>query len=442
MSIYQFETVANCNQQKWRCLYHYAVYEHRLSLDDGKAYSRCFIVIKNQYDVIVHFTSLHNYTDAYTKGVCIPITSDGKKKLHCICSMLNYVLIEQYETFGVNHLFKIKKEMLEAFFNDYALKKQQNGTYKDKQTINRCVTVVTEFFRKLNLKYGGYMELSANDLYCEKTSLSKRGKIQRKHIPNFQIRGVFSEKIIFRDIPTKVLQIIISNAFRYTPEIAFAICLQAFAGLRPGEVCNVRQECSPLGSGLSITTIDGVVKKVEIDLSTEYVLRSDKIQCGGLKKKRRQRVYPAFLSAFCQVYDFHKKRLQNSCESEYCPMFIDSNGNAMTYFSYQYKFRCLITKYVRTALLNHNDPECRLYGQLLYENSLGLHSLRHWFSVQLVLMGEDIAGMQYWRGDTSPDSALVYLQNKGDLEKELSAANELFANFLISEGGWHYGKSN
>ena len=82
-------------------------------------------------------------------------------------------------------------------------------------------------------------------------------------------------------------------------------------------------------------------------------------------------------------------------------------------------------------LLNHEDAECRLYGQLLYENSLGPHSLRHWFSVSLVLMGEDVAQLQYWRGDTSPESAILYLQNKGDLMRELSAANESFAELLL-----------
>ncbi len=84
-----------------------------MSLEDGKAYSSCFVVIKNQYYVIVRFTSLHNYIDAYTQGVCIPITititSDGRKKLHHVCSVLNYILIKQYETFGVEHIFGIKR---------------------------------------------------------------------------------------------------------------------------------------------------------------------------------------------------------------------------------------------------------------------------------------------------------------------------------------------
>ena len=89
--------------------------------------------------------------------------------------------------------------------------------------------------------------------------------------------------------------------------------------------------------------------------------------------------------------------------------------------------------------MKHDDPECRLYGQLLYERTLGPHALRHWFSVQLVLMGEDIAGLQYWRGDGNPESALLYLQNKGDLMKELSETNNMLADFMTSEGEVLYG---
>lgn len=55
-------------------------------------------------------------------------------------------------------------------------------------------------------------------------------------------------------------------------------------------------------------------------------------------------------------------------------------------------------------------------------------------------MGEDIAGLQYWRGDSNPESALLYLQNKGDLMRELSAANDLLADFMMTEGEKLYGK--
>jgi len=106
----------------------------------------------------------------------------------------------------------------------------------------------------------------------------------------------------------------------------------------------------------------------------------------------------------------------------------------MTYANYANRFNNLVEKQFRPALLKSGDPDLRLYGQLLCENNLGLHSLRHWFSVQLVLRGEGIAQVQYWRGDSSPESALTYLQNKGDLLKELKRTSADLIEILLTEG--------
>jgi len=435
MEIINFSHERNQPPTDWRAHYHYAVYEHRLIYDATRAYTRAFIVLKNQYDVIVHFTGLHKYVDAYTKGICVPMTSDGKAKMHYVCAMLNYVLIDNHDKLHVEHIFNIDKKMLEAFFQDFALAKRRDGGVKGHQAIEKCVFAVTAFFRKLCRNYEGYMKISSKDLYNEKIVFSKRGKAKKKLTPNFTVRTTPTIKTTLRDIPTKVFQVIVNQAFSHAPEIVFAICLQAFAGLRPGEICNVRQESSPLGPGITITIVSGVVKRVEIDLTARYSLRSDGVRCGGIKRIRHQQVYHAFIPAFCKAYEHHKNLLSDNYETDYAPMFVGKQGKAMTYPNYRNKFQALITKHVRPELLKSDDPECRLYGQLLYENKLSPHAMRHWFSVQLALMGEDIAGMQFWRGDTSPESAFVYLQNKGDLIKELSAANEMLADFLSSEGG-------
>jgi integrase len=238
---------------------------------------------------------------------------------------------------------------------------------------------------------------------------------------------------IFRDMPTKVLEILINLAFINARDIVFALCLQIFAGLRPGEVCNVRQDNSPLGCGIIQTINDNKVLRIEIDLTQEYILRSDGIICGKIKKERIQRIHPAFTDAFSKAYTFHKRYIDTKqYEEAYCPMFVNSKGTAMTYFNYRNKFNNLIINHLRPLLLKHEDSECRIYGQLLYEHSLGLHVLRHWFSVQLVLMGEDIAQIQYWRGDSDPQSAFEYLQDKGELLNELSRANEQFSKLLIN----------
>ena len=85
--------------------------------DNKNAYSRSFIVLKNQYGIIVHFTCLHNYVDAYERGVCVPLASDAKSKMYYICKMLNYILIDNYEAFGNGCPYCAGKKVL-AGFND------------------------------------------------------------------------------------------------------------------------------------------------------------------------------------------------------------------------------------------------------------------------------------------------------------------------------------
>lgn len=421
--------------EDWRENYHYGLYSHKLITKDGIAYTRPFIVIRNHYNVIVKFTTLHNYAGIYENKVFVPITSDAETKLHYICKMLNYVLIEHYERFRISHIFRITREALEYFFRDYAIEKLPNGKYRGEQSIEKCVNSVTAFFRKLRLKYGNHVLLHVDELLTETIVYNKYGKPKKKKIPAFQVRGVRKNTEIFRELPTNAFKILLELAFHHAPEIAFAICLQAFAGLRAGEVCNVRQERSSVGNGIIFTKVNGKTVKAEIDLTMERPMRSDGVVCGKIKKERIQCVYPPFLGAFITAYEHHKQVLSfRNFEAEYCPVFVNNRGMAMTYDDYARRFSKLVENHFRSALLDSGDPECRIYGQLLYENRLGLHALRHWYSVQLVLNGEDIAQIQYWRGDKNPESAFTYLQNKGDLVKELETVNNLFTDILTRRG--------
>lgn len=419
--------------------YRYAVYEHKLVGPEEMIYSRSFIVIKNRYDVIIRFTRFHNFVGAYENKVFRPLTSDVKAKMHYICMMLNYVLIDHYDVYKVDHVFKVTKEMLTCFFMDYALEKKADGGYRGSQSIEKCVHAVTLFYKKLIHKYGGYVALKKDELYVESQIFTRRGRMIKKQVPAFQIRGIQEKQEIFRDIPTKVFQILMNLAIRYAPDISFAIGLQAFAGLRPGEVCNVRQERSAKGAGIIMTLRDGKLIKAEIDLTREYAMRSDGVICGRIKKERKQCVYPPFLEAFQTLYEYHKKFLAlHEFEDVFSPMFVNKKGMAMTYDDYYARFQRLIEVKLRPLLLNHSDPECRIYGQMLCENRLGPHALRHWFSVQLALRGEDVAQLQFWRGDKNPESAFGYLQNKGDLIRELAKTNELLADFLLEKGKHSY----
>jgi len=420
-------------------LYRYGVYRHHITAPDGSVCIRPFIVIRNQYGVIVRFTNLHNFAGIYAGKTVVPIGADAEKKLYHICKALNYILIEHRMLFGIVSVCDITDDALTHFFRDYAENPMPNGKFRSAQSIGKCVSALTGFLMKLRRKYGDRVVLTEQDLYVKRSITNRHGAKETKNVPVFQVRSIQKNETIFRELPTAAFNVLLSLAFRYAPDIAFAMCLQAFAGLRAGEVCNVRQENSPLGPGITFTRTGSDVRKIEIDITRELQLRRDGTITGRIKKERRQCVYPPFLGAFTAAYEQHTRWLAGrSFEPEYCPMFINNYGKAMTYGVYHDRFASLVEDHFRPAMLRSENPELRIYGQLLCENTLGLHSLRHWFSVQLVLHGEDISQIQYWRGDRNPESAFLYLQNKGDLVRELEQASGDLVHILMDVGRREY----
>jgi len=425
-----YEASSQTIDAEMRAEYRYGLYFHKQTAPDGSIYTKPLIVLRNGYGDIVRFTRLHQFADASASKVFVPITSSGKERLYHVCSMLNYILIEKYGQFGIDHVFHVAREPLNAFFQSYATDPDANGNFRNQVTVEKCINNCIDFFRKLKQRYGEGVVLNLNELYSEQAALGRNGRRIVKRVPLFQVRGVDKRREAFNDLPTKAFKILLTLAFRYAPDIAFAFCLQAFAGLRAGEALNVRQEYSPLGSGIIFTRIGSYVRKIEIDLTRELQLRSDGVISGGIKKARIQCVYPPFIQAFTAAYEQHKAWLEKrNFEKEYRPMFINSKGLAMTYKDYKYRYEQLVERRFRPALLESDDEELRIYGQLLYENNLGLHALRHWFSCQLALRGENIAQIQFWRGDSSPESAFAYLQNKGDLVRELETSSDSWPKF-------------
>ena len=318
----------------------YAVFSLRIAMEDGTAVTRSFIVLKNGYNVIVRFTRFQEYAGIYAGKNCRPVTANPEAKLHFICKALNYALVEHGAEFGIRHIFDVTKPMLESFFNSYAREKRTDGTYRGPKT------AVTDFMSRLCGKFGGYMKLSKEDLYEETTVVTRKGQLLTKKIPAFQTDCFPRTDAPFRDMPEKAMEILLPLAFRYARDIAFGICLQAFAGLRAGEVCNVRQEGSPLGAGIRFVEAGGSVIKAEIDLRRELALRSDGVEVGKIKKERLQCVYPAFLRA----YELHKEYLKQAAfEPEYAPMFVNRNGKAMSYETYRLRFKALVRDRLRPA---------------------------------------------------------------------------------------------
>lgn len=209
--------------------------------------------------------------------------------------------------------------------------------------------------------------------------------------------------------------------------IAFGITLQLYAGLRPGCVVNMRQNGSPLSATpcFRVSYIGSSVSGVEIDLTHEYVLRSDGVSVGRIKKERVVKVFKPFIREVVIAYRLHMELLSRvECESQYMPMFVGSNGKAMTYNTYSKRVKRLVYDYLKPELYNSEDPEQSTFAHLLDSCRWAPHTLRHCFTVQLVLEGLDVAQIQLYRGDKSPESALTYMANKGEIMRRIMGAHQ------------------
>ncbi len=411
--------------------YKFALYRHSLVIGADRLITRQFIVVKDRCRNIIAFTKFHKYIHSTNKYGAKSISDDGNNRFRFVVLFLNYLFIHNYPKYRINSINQITLPMLQDFFRDYGIREDDRS--RTKGTVDRCSVSIIDFMLDYISKNEDVCALKKNDFVKAESYRTKRGMIKTRYVPNFQIYHTGDPKTIFRDMPNAVFNIFMSYAATYYRDIFFLMVLSAFAGLRPSEACNVRQEISPLGSGIYLRKVNGKTKRITLDITRELNLRSDLIPVGSIKKERMQGVYSKFISAFEYCYNLHKDYLATQkFEKDFCPMSVNSRGMAMTYENYYTRFRQM-TKDIIPLLFETKDPEVIEYAHDLEMNNISPHIFRHWFSVRLTLYGEDVAGLQYWRGDKSPESALTYLQNKGELEKQLQKVNNEIFDFMLHQ---------
>lgn len=398
--------------------FHFAVYEHILIYDGDKKIKRQLIVLKDSADNIIGWTDFHKFAQSPSARIK-SIYSDGGKRCYSIAKFLNYIF---WDCYHITKLSDLTAQMVCDFLNDYGLCRlpgDNKNTIRNKTTVTICVAAIIDFLTLLLKKEHGF-RMKVDDLYHYEKFFDKRTKREKsRRVPNFTI--YFSDGIrqnMLRDLPEGAFQILFNEIAENHRNILMLAALSAFGGLRPSEACNVRREDSPLGPGMRFQYTNGKVSDVIIDLREEKILRSDLIDVGGIKKPREQRIYPKFLGQFMDCYTLYSSYIVgHPYEADYGALTNTRSGKAMTYKSYLNAFKTAVQTAI-PKMLACDDPKVQHYGFLLQEHSISPHIFRHWFSVHLTVDGASIAELMYWRGDKSPESALVYLQNKSDLVKQ------------------------
>lgn len=408
--------------------HYFSVYNHVLIIKDNQLITRKFIVLKDKDGGIISFTDFHHYVRS-AKSAVRNITDDGNNRFDFIVKLLNYA----YFVRNIKSLDKLTIDIVKDFLNGYGSGTLPGDTKgRTKRTVETCIKAIMDFLDVYISERKTKCSIKINELFNVVPARTKRGGVVNKKVPVFDVVYTNKHKDIFRDIPNSAFEILISYIATHHTDMLMLVSLSAFAGLRPSEACNVRREDSPLGAGLIFTVEDGEIIKIQIDLRNELCLRSDLMSTGKIKKERMQNVPFMFTDAVTNSYNKYMEYMKGRrYEANYGPLSVNKQGKAITYDNYYQKFHKLIKEEIIPIFLDDDDPEVVNYGRLLIEKNISPHVLRHWYTVQLVLSGIDNVGeIMHARGDSSPESSLTYLQNKGELEKQYRKVNNEMFGYL------------
>lgn len=416
---------------------YFTVYSHNFVTENHELLNRQFIVLKQENGTL-RFTNFHEYVKSPTNRI-VNVRSNGNKRFCYVTKFLNYAFFYA----GISKLNDITIDIVEDFLNDYglcSLPDDNEHTRRAESTVKMCVSTIMDFMTMFIEDKTTKTHLRTDDLYKIVNKRDKKGKITKVKVPRFDVNYKGSKKTIFRDIPNNAFDIIFEHVVTHHPEILALVSLSAFAGLRPSEACNVRRTDSPLGPGILFDVVNGETRRAFIDLREEMNLRSDLISVGRIKKERKQEVPDIFLNAFVESYNIYMDYLKGKkYEKDYAPLSINNQGKAMTYERYRQIFQTMIQEEIIPIFLRSNNQELVIYGRTLMEHKISPHIFRHWYTVQLVLSGVNEPGtLMYFRGDRSPESALTYLQNKGELEKMYRKVSSNVFDYLIWAAGKRY----
>ncbi len=404
----------------------FGMYSHKMTYEDGTWRQHWFIVLKHKHTgVILEITPYSKFLRFLGKKKSVGFRRPETLRVrgYFICNFLNYVLIAMFDKFQISTLRDITLEHGNQFLQAYADgEASRDKKRKPESTVAKVAVLIAKFYEWIQDVYGKEAKYIKGIKMIEKVEYvdHSSGKKGTNSITPFNVHVAdMTHETIFRDIPNKALSLLINLSKVYYPEMTLGLCLEAFAGLRIGEVCNVRQDICPLdGGGISYQKIGGRMSGFKINLLNKYPMRSDGVDVGGIKKYRQQYVYPKFLPLLEPIYKEHIKWLEKQKnELGYYPMFVNRNGHAETSQNYRKKFYTLIENYLIPALIDSEDYELQVYAEMLMTRQLAPHALRHWFTVQLVLNNEQPHSIAGWRGDDSLDTALDYTRNKSQLLK-------------------------
>lgn len=336
-----------------------------------------------------------------------------RKKAYHLCSFLNYIL---WNT-TCDAVSDVTIKDLRGFFVDF--KTTSDDDPRDPQEWTRGITDVMRFMHNYVSYNNGHIpcKVSPEELVTPATIKFKDGKrsIVVDKANKLYVKPPVKKNKKYRLLLHGHLELLLFEARKYDPMILPAIMLQAYAGLREGEVVNcTTSNISRVYAGF------GRIGRVVIDLTSPAGFaegHGGRTRFGAIKVPRRQEVYPDFIEAVVKCLDEHETRLQADGYplEDGSPLFYNAWGRPLSVSAYSSRLKSLFY----THFLPDLKKVCESQGTWVenapyieaYEAEYpGGHMLRHWFTMYLLqyttLKPEEVS---HWRGDANLTSMADYI---------------------------------
>lgn len=333
---------------------------------------------------------------------------------------LNYILEHE----SITGLEKVDGNILTRFAEHIRKKDEKQAKYEGEEispdTWYRYLWEVKECLQEYYERNHEYLEFSYEPKSLVKNTqeynrrtrkIEEKQKIYWATPPKEKPRKL-------RYLPEAFLPMLLYEVKRYAPHLYFANLLQAYAGLREGEIVNITWDNLV---GLS----DLGYIEIQITETADHVSEhKGKTPIGHIKKFRSRRVYPKFNNEIKKAYDEHLARVQLMRGDDFDwkgPVFWSKEGEILSTDSY--------SKDMRKVFLKHFVPDLKEYclatGQYgihkalidEYEKSyIGNHAFRHWFSMYLKCHEKlDDNEIAMWRGDKNKNACKAYFHQNHEI---------------------------
>jgi len=350
------------------------------------------------------------------------------KRAANICSFLNYLL---WDT-GKDSLNEIAPKDLQGFIQSF--RKVQAGEWRNTEEWKRGIRDVWDFLS--SYRTSGPQDVpfqyDTADLYIEKKNGDQRYCM-------YGVKPPPKSAAKFRILPEEYLAPLLMAAEKYDPMLAFPIAMQAYAGLREGEVVNLCRDRISLTYGGF-----GTVAGMDLNLLEPAPFAKDwngRRDFGNIKVPREQLVYPDFVDEAYRLYEKHDRYLASLGlpHDPEDPLLYNSNGKLMGVDTYCSRVKALFSsKFVgamkKIALDGGKWAENAPVLESYEKSFPGCHMFRHYFTMYLLtharLSREEIAK---WRGDSSTASMDVYVHANAYLMEQYRKASIGFQRRLFSE---------